>query len=444
MAVTRNWREIIDDMNLESISYETLKRAQMFNQLVKKKGFVGTSTDDAGRRSAIVNFLAGGTGNVGVNYVPTTSEIQQATGKKGIVQSYSKLDFSIKITEEDYRDIKNNDKLAKQVGFDIYTNITEQMQKISNTIEDLFVNTAVVLNVTSIANVATGILAVDRPEKVRIGDMYMLAAPTASSTKNLKVFVIAVNKNTKQVTFSDSLGGSAYNLTNYVGSTAAGTKVCVMGTVDSAGAATGLDGFRSVLLSAANGGASSYLGLTKTAYPFLQAVNIDASTWTASDLLPKIFEAWSLEIDYQLKTFRGKKANSLKVSPKIFVALMNSLEQHKGSFRKNDDSTLKMYDANNFSIASAETGGVLNFERVPSFADDVMVLANMDSWQLVQDQDLAFNRDLGAKGEGGYVWYQDRQTGQAGGMNYILDGHGKMQTVCGCPEANAIFFGLSI
>jgi hypothetical protein len=55
---------------------------------------------------------------------------------------------------------------------------------------------------------------------------------------------------------------------------------------------SGFTGLASQLLSSTNGGSSTLFGQTKTAYPFLQAQQIDGSTYTAANILEGFFDAF--------------------------------------------------------------------------------------------------------------------------------------------------------
>ena len=448
MAIAAAWQTIINDkMDLNEMAYAQLKRSAMYDALTKSADWLGVSSSGSDKRSYKVEFLAGGTGNVRMGGLSASAAIQKAKPVVGLVQSYKDITMSLMFNEKDLEDFEIGSKgYENKVMVSVARQIEGNTQNTKNRIEDQFINGGIVCNVTSIANAATGILVVDRPEKLKIGDNVQLAAADASSDKNKQVFVIGINKNTKAVTFSLTQGGSAGNISTYVASTAALTKIAVDGTVDSAGAITGaLDGIKPVLLSAANGGDATYLGLTKTAYPFLQALNINGSTYTSSDILQNIFQSWSTEIALQLTEFKGKKAKNLQVSPLNYAKIAQSYEFHKGSFRKNDDPTLKVFDASKMTIASMETGGELTFERNESLSDDVMYGLNMESWRLISNKALSYRKgEIQPSGYLGYSWYTERVAGDGGGYTHILDGGMSAQIVCGSPESNFVIHGLSL
>jgi hypothetical protein len=442
MALTRSWQGIINDkLDLNKIMFSGLKRSELINQLSKKKGWLGTSGTGADKRSYIVNFAGNQPGAVSIGSYADIADIAKFDPIKGMVQSYVETTFSLNFNEEDLLDITNDSEMEAMVNVGVIEQASVLTQQVKNCYEDMFINGSKVLNITDVTYASIGKLTVDRPEKVRVGQMLQLAATAATGTKNQKVFIKSVNKNTKEIEFSTTLGGATASLVGNVGAASA-TFVCVYGTVATAGTISGFDGYRNVLLSSANGGDSTYLGHTKTTYQFLQALNINGSTWTASDIVPKIFEAWNGEIDYQLMSYKGKKAKSLQVSPANYAKILNSFEMYKGSFRKNDADTLKMFDAGSIAISSLETGGELVFERVPSMPDDIMVLPNMDTWAMVSDRDLAFRKDVGnPNGMNGYKWTETRNST---GFTHTLDGRHRVQTVCGAPEANAIIHGLAL
>lgn len=99
-------------------------------------------------------------------------------------------------------------------------------------------------------------------------------------------FVRSINRNTGAMVLYDAVtGGSPVDISMYTTSESA--KIYLV-----AAQADGFTSIPSMLLSSANGGATTIAGLTKTSYPILQARNIDGSGYTASTLLENLFDAF--------------------------------------------------------------------------------------------------------------------------------------------------------
>lgn len=445
--IAREWQGIINDkVKAEQMIYNQLQRDEFYKALSKKADWLGTSSSGSDKRSIVVNFMAGGVGSVRMGGYADIANVQKAKPVKALVQSYKDLTMTLNFNEKDLEDFElGSSEYEKAVMVSVAKQLEGQAQVAKNYLEDQFINGGVILNVTSIANASTGILVVDRPEKVNIGDNLQLAAATASSTKNKVIYVIGVNKNTKAVTFSTSQGGTATDISTYVGSSAAGTKIAVEGTVNSSGVIDGaFDSVRNILLPYANGGAESYLGLVKTAYPFLQSVAVDGSGFSTSSLLQDLFEAWAGEIKLKVKPFKGKKTNAVHMSTNNYLKICEQFEYAKGSFRKNDATTLKVFDGDAMTISNSQTGGELSFVCLDSMPDDIMYGLNMESWRFACNKELSYRKGIQPSGLMGYSWFESRTAGDNGGYTHTLDGGTSGQIVCGSPESNFVIHSVNL
>lgn len=151
-----------------------------------------------------------------------------------------------------------------------------------------------ICKLTGGAGTASGTCVVDHPERLTIGEKVLINdSGTATATA---VYVTEINMNTKQIKLSSARsGGSAWDISGY--SSAEAAALYIPGTYTAGSAYTAPNGvtFTSLpdaLLSAANGGTSTLYNVTKTAYPYLQSLNISGSAYTASNILEKLFDAF--------------------------------------------------------------------------------------------------------------------------------------------------------
>lgn len=129
-----------------------------------------------------------------------------------------------------------------------------------------------------------GVIEVDRVERFTLDQKVVLID---NNTVAATYYVLSVDVNAGtlfrgQVVLSASRGGAPADVTAYT--------VAQSAKVYHPGAATAsFTSIKSQLLSLANGGPATIFGQTKTAYPYLQAVQIDGSAVSATNILSKIF-----------------------------------------------------------------------------------------------------------------------------------------------------------
>src|SRR3990167_782147 len=131
---------------------------------------------------------------------------------------------------------------------------------------------------------ADGTIKVDRVERFSIGKKVTLVD---DNTAQADYYVTAVNLNTQYITLSATRGGAAASLTAFT--TAQNAKFYYVGVLESDVVTNKFTSLKSALLSSTNGGSASLYGQTKTAYPYLQDINVDGSGVTQANILEQIF-----------------------------------------------------------------------------------------------------------------------------------------------------------
>jgi hypothetical protein len=169
---------------------------------------------------------------------------------------------------------------------------------------------------------AGGLLKVKHPERFTIGEKVFV--DDDNSGVSPVGYVTNIDMNTGELTIFDARSaGAAVDLSAYT--VAQNAKVYFDGTEP--GTDNGFTSLRSQILSAANGGSASLFGQTKTAYPFLQSIQVDGSGITASNILDRIFAAY-------VKVLNRSSGRPTKVvmSYKNYAAVMQNLELGKGQY----------------------------------------------------------------------------------------------------------------
>jgi len=287
----------------------------------------------------------------------------------------------------------------------------------------------------TVSGTNAGVIEVDRVDRFSIDQEIVLKdGNTASAT----YYVIAIDVNggtLKQgaVTVSASRGGGAADVSAYTTGQSA--------VVYHPGADTeSFTSLRSQLLSAANGGSSTIFGQTKTAYPYLQAVQYDGSGITATNILSELFKAYSRR---QTLAKSGKLPEIL-MSYKHFGSVLALLENgggsnpgvpYKGAYNVVPGSRqVSAFGWQEVSIGSV-SGEVLKLVAIQEKADDTIMFLDWDSIELFTNGFLQRRT-----APDGLQYYQIRATT---GFSYILDHVLAGDIVCKAPWKNLIIYGIS-
>ena len=216
---------------------------------------------------------------------------------------------------------------------------------------------------------ADGTIKVDRVERFSIGKKVTLVD---DNTAQADYYVTAVNLNTQYITLSATRGGAAASLTAFT--TAQNAKFYYVGVLESDVVTNKFTSLKSALLSSTNGGSASLYGQTKTAYPYLQAINVDGSGVTQANILEQIFLAYGAV----RQKARGK-ATKVVMSLKHWGSSLIALEAQKGGYKVLPNSMkATAYGWSEVQIMSF-TGEILSFVGVQECDNDVIFFLDLGS-----------------------------------------------------------------
>lgn len=167
-----------------------------------------------------------------------------------------------------------------------------------------------------------GVLEVDRVDRFTIDQELFL---DDGDSAPLQVFVLSIDVNggtlkKGSLVVSASRGGAPVDVSAYT--VAQGAKCYHPGAQT--------DSFTSIesqLLSAANGGSATLHGQTKASYPFLQAVNYDGSSISATNILSHLFAAYT----QRAQLAKSGALPEFLMSFKHFGAVLSLLEHGGGT-----------------------------------------------------------------------------------------------------------------
>lgn len=270
-----------------------------------------------------------------------------------------------------------------------------------------------------------GVIEVDRIDRFAIDEkVQLIDGNTAAGT--FYVIALDINAGTLKngaVALSATRGGAAADVSAYTVSQAA--KVYHPGA--SSASFTSMKG---QLLSLANGGTATLFGQTKTAYPYLQAVQIDGTAVSASNILAKLFDG------YTRRQILGKggAAPELLMSLKHFGSALKVIESQKGGFNIVPNSRkVSQYGYDQIEIGSV-SGQTLKLVGIQELDDDAILYLD---WSVVTVYSNGmFKRRTAPDGK---QYFEVRSTA---GYAYILDHCFFGDVVVKAPWKCAIMYGI--
>jgi hypothetical protein len=263
-----NTTALFNNMLKRYMPYELLvesmkKKNYFWNKVNKKQGWTGGSME--------VPFEGGEFSGLQFGGLSALTDVGQATYVMGIVTQQPELWGTMLFNE---KDLDRTGDLEKNYLEIVPGKIDQFVSRMSERVSMSLLADGAIAYLTANGSVGAASITVDRPENFTIGEKVMVVDNDTAA--GAVVYVTGINMATKVVTIQDRQIGIAspttVDLSAYT--TAQNARVVLPGADDS-----GFTSLASQLLSNANGGSTQLFGQTKTAYPFLQAANFDATAW---------------------------------------------------------------------------------------------------------------------------------------------------------------------
>lgn len=309
MGTTRTFDTMLNDhLNYDLLKNELEKRAYILQAFEKDNDWKGGTLP--------VPFKAANGSSIAFGAMSDSTDVSENKYVRGEVTSQVELWGSMLFNHRDF--IEHDGKVNEDSFLKLLPEVIEDfMDWTKNAVSFTMLNAAYFAKATADGD-ASGNLTVDRPERFETNQKVVIDDDDSATTT---AYVKAVNLNTGVVNFVTTRGGaSASNLSGY---TVAQNAVCYYDGAQN-GAFTSL---RSSLLSAANGGGLTLYGQTKVTYPFLQAINVSGSDIDATNIVEKIFDAYTTT----RKLGKGNP-NECWMGWKHFGSCLKVLEANKGAF----------------------------------------------------------------------------------------------------------------
>lgn len=393
MATTRSFQDMLNEYLPNSLlKEELLKRDYVLRKVKKDNNWKGGKI--------IVPFKANGASSIKVGGLTASNDIAESQYIRGSIDDYKEIWGSMIFHHRDILD--HSGKVKESTFIRVLPDTIEDFMMYMKEVVSIQLTTgAEFAKVTDDTNRATGIMIVDRIDRFCLGQK---ASLSDDDTAAVDVYVTAIDVNNNQITLSLTRGGAAADLTAYT--VAQNAKFYHDGVVAATDTFTSL---RSALLSAANGGSANLHGKSKISYPFLQSINVDGSSITASNILSEIFDAY---VDVRIKA-RGN-ANDVLMSFKNLASAMKAVELQKGAFKVSEGSRkASQYGWTEITVLDIGSGRELKFVGIQEMADDLIFFID---WAALTFRSNGMFRKRTAPD--GKQYYETRTTD---GYAYILD-----------------------
>lgn len=390
MATTRTFQDMLNEfLPNELLREEFVKRDYLLSKVEKDNSWLGGNL--------VVPFKAAGASSVAFGSLTASNDIAEDTYVRGGVSGHKEVWGSLIFN---HRDLMEHDRISEQNFLKLLPGTVEDfMDYLKNVVSVNLLNGAHFAKLTADGTVG-GLITVDRPDRFVIGQKIFV--DDDNSAISAAGYVTAINMNTKVITVQDARsGGSALDLSAYT--LAQNAKVYNDGALTAS-----FSSLRGALLSAANGGDSTLYGVTKTSYPYLQAINVSGADITASNIMEKIFDA--------LTTIRqlGKgNPTDVVMSYTNLASCIKRIEASKGAFNVVPNSQrAAQYGWTEIEVGSVAKGS-LKLVGVQEADDDIIMFLD---WRALKFYSNGFFRKR--MSPDGVEYFESRATT---GYTYIVD-----------------------
>lgn len=361
MATARSFQDMLNEyLPNRLLKEELIKRSFLLQNVEKDNNWKGGKL--------IVPFRGNQANSVKFGSLTAANDISEADYVRGSIDDYTEVWGSLIFNQTDlyqHQDARRPEDSFLRVLPD---QIDEHMEYMKEVVSGQMLNDVSFASVASggDTNAATGRFIVDRIEKFYLNQKVILDDDDSAV---VEVYVIAIDQNESQVTLSLTRGGAAADLSAYT--VAQNAKFYQDGVFDGT-TTNNFISLRRAFLTAANGGDANIHGVSKLAFPHLQAINIDGSGVTATNILDRIFDGYR---DVRRKA-KGK-ADKVLMSYKNLGSVMKLIEVQKGGFKVTPTTEkASIYGFTEIEITSV-TNEKLVFVGIQEMDDDVIMYVDM-------------------------------------------------------------------
>lgn len=421
MPTTRTFQAMLNDfLPNELLKEEIVKRDYLLNKVEKDDTWIGASGTNGNGGNLIVPFKAAGASSVSYGQLTASNDISEDIYVRGLISTQPELWGSMIFNQ---RDLMEHETVSEKNFLKILPDsVNDFMDYLKNVVSVNLLNGAAFAKTTAASTANNGLLTVDRPDRFVIGQKVVI---NATSPATITAYVSTINLNTRVVLVVTARGG-ATPVDFSANNVASGASVFNDGAQTSP-----FSSLRDALLSNANGGSANLYGVAKTAYPYLQAINVSGADVTRGNIVEKIFFAWTT-------TRRLGKGNptDIVMSYTNLAYVMAVVEASKGAYNVVPGSqSASQYGWTEISIGSV-TNQALKFVGVQEMDDDIIMFID---WRGLKFYSNGFFRKR--KSPDGIEYFEIRNQS---GFQYIVDICLFGDLVVHRPSYMGIMYGISI
>lgn len=392
MATTVTFSNMLNQYLPEPLLFEELKKRDWLLQNCEQ--------DDSWLGGTLIIPFLGAVGStVTFGSLAAAADIAEETSVRGQISAYKEVWSSMIFNETD---LMQHGKVSAQNFMRILPDALDRHAAYLKGVVSQSLLTGSYVAVATADGDSSGNITVAQPDRFQIGQKCQIDDDNSSPVDG---YVKTINLNTGVINFVTARGGATpVDLSGYT--TAQNATIYQDGQQSN-----GFTALRGQLLSSANGGSSTLFGQTKTAYPFLQAINLDGGSSglaiNAGNILSKIFDAYVTI----RRLGRGSPFNVV-MSYKNFGACLKALETSKGSFNvKPMASKALVYGWDEVEVGGF--AGSLKLIAVQEMDDDIIYFLDMKTIKFYTNGGIRRR-----KSPEGIEFYTVRNTT---GYQYIVD-----------------------
>lgn len=422
MATQRSFQNMLNDfLPNELLKEEIVKRDYLLNKIEKDDTWIGAAANSgANGGNLVVPFKGAGASSVSYGQLSASNDIAEDQYVRGLISVQPEVWGSMIFN---HRDLMEHETVSEKNFLKILPDsVNDFMDYLKNVVSTNLLNGNWFAKSTAAANTNNGLLVVDRPDRFVIGQKVVV---DATSPATITAYVKAINMNTLTITLVTTRGGSTV-VDFSANNVPSGSKVYNDGAKTNA-----FSSLRDALLSAANGGSASLYGVTKTDYPYTQAININGASVTAANIVEKCFDAFTTT----RKLGKGNPTD-IVMSFTNLGYVMKVVEASKGAYNVVPESKkASQYGWTEIQIGSV-TNHVLKFVGVQEMDEDIIMFID---WRGLKFYSNGFFRKR--KSPDGIEYFELRaQTG----YQYIIDICLFGDIVVHRPSYMGIMYGIAI
>lgn len=424
MSTQRTFQAMLNDyLPNDLLKEELIRRDYVLNKVEKDDGWVGASGTTGNGGNLVVAFKAGGASSVSFGSLTASNDVAQDRYTRGVITTQQEAWGSMIFN---HRDIMEHEQVSEKNFLKLLPDtINDFMDYMKNVVSTNLLNGPWFATLSLDATASNGIITVDRPDRFVI-DQKVTVDDTAGLNP-LTGYVSTIDINQQQILLVTARGGATPLDFSVFTKTVANASKCYNDNARNNSFAS----LRLLMLSAVNGGTTTIYGVTKTAAPYTQAINVSGADITAANIVEKCFDAYTVT-----RRFGKGAPTDIMMSLRNLGFVMKVVEASKGAYNvKPGSKNASQYGWTEIQIGSV-TNQELKFIGIQEMDEDIVIF--MD-WRALTFYSNGFFRKR--KSPDGIEYFEIRATT---GYQYLIDICLFGELVLKRPSYCGILFGISI